>query len=391
MGRLRATWRGALVVSPRRWRGELSLMAEQPWVSDPYGAEDAPSVLRLARDVWGDVEVADADYLEWQYERNPAGKVIAQLAREGAGGRVVAQYVTVPVRVQLAGHIYTASIALNVATDAPYRGRGIFPALAEAVNRRSTAEGVAFSYAFPNDDSFPGFVNRFGFRHIGSAPLLLRLVNVERLVSRRFGRRWLRILARPASRLLAPDLQSERRMVHPDVQVVRVERFGDEADEFWSRVGGREPVMIVRDASYLNWRFVDIPQRKYVALEALADGVVVGFLVLRCAELRGYAAGLIVDFLVEPGPRGARAGERLLDEALAHFAEHDLDLLGSLALPHSVEYRLIRSRGFWRCPRWLEPQPFRLVVRWHLAPDAMPDTLYDVHKWFITMGDYDIG
>lgn len=378
-------------MSPRPSEGDLSLMAEQAWVSAPYGAEDAPSVLRLAHDVWGDVEVADAAYLDWQYQRNPAGNVIAQVAREGAGGRVVAQYVTVPVRVQVEGRTYTASIALNVATDAAYRGRGIFPALAEAVNRRSPAEGVAFSYAFPNEGSFPGFVKRFGFRHIGSAPLLLRLVNVERLVSRRSGRRWLGILARPASRFLARDLRSERRRGPPDFQVVRVERFGDEADEFWSRVGGREPVMIVRDASYLNWRFVDIPLREYVALEALADGAVVGLLVLRCAELREYAAGLIVDFLVEAGPRGVRAGERLLDEALAHFAEQDLDLLGSLALPHSVEYRLIRSRGFWRCPRWLEPQPFRLVARWHLAPETMPDTLYDVHKWLITMGDYDIG
>jgi GNAT superfamily N-acetyltransferase len=112
----------------------------------------------------------------------------------------------------------------------------------------------------------------------------------------------------------------------------------------------------------LNWRFVDIPLREYVRLTARSDGEVRAFMVLRLADIRGLDAGLMVDFVIEPSEQGRTAGRALIDAAFAHFRGRHLDLLGSLSLHHTAEHQLLRSKGFRVLPRFLQPQPFPLVV-----------------------------
>ena len=86
---------------------------------------------------------------------------------------------------------------------------------------------------------------------------------------------------------------------------------------------------------------------------------------------------------------GRAAGRLLIDQAYSYSKDHDLDLVASLALRHTDEFRLLRSRGFWVCPKFLQPQPYRLVIRCH-DEEASPSRLaYDLRNWFVTMADYD--
>jgi GNAT superfamily N-acetyltransferase len=141
--------------------------------------------------------------------------------------------------------------------------------------------------------------------------------------------------------------------------------------------------MVVRDAPYLQWRFLQVPLRRYDCFRATEDDELTGYLVLRVAEISGMRAGLIVDFVVDPSPAGDRAGRALLGQAMARLASEDLDLLASLMLPHAPEYRLLRRAGLRPLPRPLLPQRFRLVVRDGPA-------VRELKHWFLTMGDYDV-
>jgi hypothetical protein len=39
--------------------------------------------------------------------------------------------------------------------------------------------------------------------------------------------------------------------------------FGSEFDEFWARAAQSLPGAVVKDAAYMNWRYVDVPYRNY--------------------------------------------------------------------------------------------------------------------------------
>ena len=66
--------------------------------------------------------------------------------------------------------------------------------------------------------------------------------------------------------------------------IVEVDRFAPEIDELWNRTQGDYPVIVPRDARFLNWRFVDCPEPRYRCFVAQRRGRAVGYVVLRGSE-----------------------------------------------------------------------------------------------------------
>jgi GNAT superfamily N-acetyltransferase len=362
---------------------------EEGWVSSRYSPDDAEDCLGLLAKVWGDSELASPAYHDWQCQRSPAGAGIATLARGVETGRLVGQALTIPVSVRLSGKTRTAGLSLSPVVDPGYENGDIFVGLMRDACAFSAEAGIAYSYSFPDQLSYSKFVNKAGFRDIGSVPLLIRPLNPERLASKATHSLVLGKTASIARKIWRTPAPAPRQEVPPDLEISEASSFDDSFAVFWDRIQHRFPVMVVRDPAYLNWRFGDAPTRQYMTFVGRSDGKIRGFAVLRVAPLGPFSAGLIVDLVVETSAEGRLVGRLLIDRAYSYSRDHDLDLVASLALRHTDEFRLLRSKGFWVCPKFLQPQPYRLVVRCH-DEEASPSRLaYDLRNWFVTMGDYD--
>jgi GNAT superfamily N-acetyltransferase len=364
---------------------------EEGWVSSRYSSEDAEDSLELVRKTSGDIEAAAPAYQEWQYQRSPAGAAIATLAREAETGRLIGQVATIPIRVRLSGKVRLASLSLDPVIDPAYQGRGVLAGLLRDACALSAEEGIAFTYGFPSQAPYLTAMNRAGFRNIGAVPLLITPLNPERLAMRTTHSRVLAETASIARRVWRTPAPVPRQRALPGLEIEEVKSFDSSFAFFWDRVQHRFPIMVVRDSTYLNWRFADMPTREYTTFAARSEGEIRGFIVLRVAPLGQFSAGLIVDLVVEASAEGRAAGRLLIDQAYSHLRERDVDILASLALRHTDEFRLLRSRGFWVCPKFLEPRPFRLVVRCHDEERSASRLAYDLRNWFVTMGDYDAG
>jgi GNAT superfamily N-acetyltransferase len=364
---------------------------EEGWVSSRYSPEDAQDSLQLLRKASAEIEAASPAYQEWQYQRNPVGPAIATLAREGETGRLIGQVVTIPIRVRLSGKVRVASLSLEPVIDPAYQGRGVLAGLLKDVCALSAEAGIAFTYGFPNQASYSTFVNKAGFRNIGSVPLLVRPLDPERLAAKTTHSRVLAKTASVARRVWRTPAPAPRQEAVPGLEIGEVNSFDSSFVLFWDRVQHRFPVMVVRDPAYLNWRFTGVPTRRYTTFVARSEDEIRGFIVLRAAPLGQFSAGLIVELVVEASAEGRAAGRLLIDRAYSYFEDQNLDILASLALRHTDEFRLLRSRGFWVAPKFLEPRPFRLVVRCHDEERSPSRLAYDLRNWFVTMGDYEAG
>jgi GNAT superfamily N-acetyltransferase len=350
---------------------------EQTWQAVAYTPELAPEVLALHRRAWPDAEIGDEPFLRWQYDENPAGVALSTLARTRAG-ELAGQFGALPVRLWVEREERLGALGLNVVTDEAYRGQGVFVALGRAADERMAQAGATIAFAMPNENSFPGFVRHLGYTHAGDVPFLVRPVNVRRLVARRLRLPGLPALAALLARPFAPPLPHAAEPT-VGVEIERVGQIDEQFDIFWRRVRGRERVMVMRDARFLDWRYRRVPGRRYEVYRTRADGEPSGYIVLRTAEVLGMRAGLVVDFLAAD----ANSGRALLAHALAQFAGEQIDLLATLMLSHAPEYRLLRRVGFRPLPRALLPQRFRLVARDGPAGRVL-------RHWFFTMGDYDV-
>jgi GNAT superfamily N-acetyltransferase len=180
-------------------------------------------------------------------------------------------------------------------------------------------------------------------------------------------------------------LRARRRTEARHLVVRSIPHFGAEHDRLWEGVRHRFGCAVVRDASYLNWKYVDQPGQAFARLEVRRDGQVVAVVVttVRRGE-PGYAypRGLIIDLLTDPTDADAvhaalgAACDQLRQDgaALARF-----DLLNEGLAQHVQEFGF-SARGAERM----------LLVSTGGADSATARHMTDASGWLVTAGDSDI-
>jgi hypothetical protein len=164
-----------------------------------------------------------------------------------------------------------------------------------------------------------------------------------------------------------------------------VERFDGRHDQLWHDVSAHYRCAVVRDASYLNWKYVQQPGQQFLRLEILDAGDLIGLAVWMFRPPDGqyrYGRAFLVD-LVAPLGDPVRL-QRMIAAACAAAEADGVDTL----LCHHTDARLtkaLRASGFLM----RKPERFLLVDADSLPPEAKAIVL-DADAWFLSQGDSDI-
>ena len=284
---------------------------------EPAQRED---YLRLLRDAWGDAALSPPEF-DWWFAGNPAGSLMS-VARDD--GRVIGVAAHSVYRVVLGGEERQATFSVHATTDPAARGRGVFVGLERKHEEEAQARGAAVVLAFASAPTAPLFLGPLGWTGVGR----LRI--------------WARLLPRVSFR------RGRRRAI---------DRFDFEGD-----AAAGWPNHIVRDAEYLNWRYLDSP-RDYVAYRAVG-----GYAVLGHKRHKGRPIAVVADLVgpVRPLLRACVAGVKQGTRAL-------------FALPFPGERAAYASCGFLPTPMTLDFMGKPLAGELDADPRA----------WRFTLGDTD--
>ena len=158
-------------------------------------------------------------------------------------------------------------------------------------------------------------------------------------------------------------------------------------DDFWEAIKDKYPVMGVRDADYIKYRYVYVPIRKYHPFYYIKDGKVVAYAVGRVREVAHMTAGMIADFLYIDGYFDE--AKKLLKHLIYTMKQNGAGLAGCIMQENAAEVKVLKSIGFMRCPEVLLPQPTPIIYR--KLNDMFDDSVVKEWKnWFFTTGDYDV-
>ena len=124
-----------------------------------YTPEWRQSLVSLLARV-GTTQLTDEEFT-WWFDRNPAGDGIVSLAVDE--GEVVGVAAMSFFRTQLDGVETRLAIPVNVATDARYRGQGVFSTLEQENEEAAAGSGSPLTVTFPNANSYPIFIRRLGW------------------------------------------------------------------------------------------------------------------------------------------------------------------------------------------------------------------------------------
>lgn len=339
--------------------------------------EDIDIMINMTKEFYGDIEISNRDFIKWQYFNNPNGQAFIRIAYskdEPAG-----QYIIIPMKTKVNDEIVDCTLSLNTLTREKFRGKNVFTLLANQVYDDCKKIGVEFTYGFPNQNSYNGFIKNLNFVDIGSVPLLIKPLDFKIILQKKMKNKFFSYCGSILNIFTKVNSSENRKVI--EINNLNYMLF----DEFWVDIQSEYKILGVRDSSYMKWRYLDIPLRRYKIIGIKKDERLVSYMVLRNTNIEDFNCGMIVDFLFISGFE--QEAEILLKHAITLFKRDNMDMVGCLIKFNSKEYRVLRNSKFYKVPKMLEPQPFPVIIKNHI--DCKKNNI-SIEDWFLTMGDYDV-
>ncbi len=347
--------------------------------------ENLSELVELAKVEYGDAEIANPDYLRWQYLDNPAGKAIVVVARSQKD-ELAGQYVVIPTEFRIHGELQKGSVSLNTLTHPDYRGQGLFTKMANETYAVCEREGLHLTLGFPNKNSYPGFVRKLQFRHIGNAAVMFRPLGIFSLAG-----------SLPAMNKAAKYAPSDMDgapvanfFLHSGALDISPLDFQDEWAAYDELVNTVElpRYTVHKSAAFCSWRFQKVPTRRYQSFQARDRDGMKAACVIRQRKVKGIECIFFVDFIMDGGPDGIAAGKSLLKAVLQRYRKSGVALAGMMVNRSTDLHRLARSAWFREMPSQLLPHDAPVIVRRNGT--AISESIFDVADWALSFGDYDV-
>lgn len=167
-----------------------------------------------------------------------------------------------------------------------------------------------------------------------------------------------------------------------DLNIEKMDRFGDDYDDLFNRVALGYKTMQIRGSEYLNWRYVDFPYGERSIFSASdKDGLLRGFIVLQKEQQKeGVKKGNVLDLFCVRGDKDALRS--LLLAAGKYAKEEKLGRIEILSPSQEIAAGL--SDGGYTAKEMDFP-----ACLYQCSGDKLIDMSSDMNGWFITAGDGD--
>lgn len=348
------------------------------WTVRPFEPGDEHAVLRLYAEVFR--RPLSPAYYRWKLVDSPWSVNAPNVWVADTGSRIVGHYAGTPLRFELAGEVLHVLHGCDVMTASDYRRQGILTALGTRAHQAWAAAGVPFVFGL----HYGGWGTRrrhLGWQEMFKARWLRRPLRPAQRVAGRVGwPRALDFLPVAADRLWNAAWRLGLGRIPESLAVAEVSAGDDAFDVLWGELRGRYQALIVRDRSWIAYRYGAAPDHRYRLLMVRREGRPAGYLAYRTTDgPRGR--GWIVDLFTDEGDSAGRAA--LVRAALQRLAAEGLAGAWTLAPCATGLAARLRRAGFRAVQR---PQDISLVP----LASSVPAALHDPRRWFTALGDYDL-
>jgi GNAT superfamily N-acetyltransferase len=241
---------------------------------------------KMSRELW-----------TWKFLRNPLNSADVELVVALDNDKVVGARPFMLAEMWLGNEKLKAAQHCDTMVHPQYQGMGIFNRMGKFAIQYLRDNGFTLSYGFPGPLSRPGFLSQ-GYRIVAKTETLFRVVNPRRVISCQLRNR---LLGSGIGFLYDKLLNFKRKDTSSISSIFQLDTFDKVTDELKQvdDLRGESVIDLVRDESYLRWRFDCQPiySNKYIL--ARRDNRLWGYAVVSVREeVSGLRSGMVVDHLV---------------------------------------------------------------------------------------------
>jgi len=367
-------------------------MGEHSWTIRPYKEGDETGYITLMNNVFPRYK-CDLKRWHWESIDNPFGSI--QIFGDFRG-KIVGHMELICVPIKIENHVIRGSQAVDLAVHPSFRHKGMFLEIGKKLMQNAANEGIPISYGVPNEPAYRGHL-KYGWFHVSEIPILIKIMSNKGFAIFVLAK-FLGLVRRPHFKLMLKFMVQIKNLIKVffighyknvlftnDFKKHIVSSFNERIDKLWKKASKQFRLIIVRNAEYLNWRYVRKPHSKYAILTVEKNCGIEGFVVLS-TEIHGplkLKEGFIVDIFA----KSENAIHSLLQLALSYFVKENVDLATCWMMKNHVPYNCLLERGFINDS--LSSQ--KLICRINTDDKEFKKLYRRVEKeWFFTMGDSDI-
>ena len=311
------------------------------------------------------------EYFHWMYFQNPAGPAIVYRAFHN--DKLVSSFAMAPKKMQVGSSIITVGKTMDMFTHPDYQGLGLVKKLTEMVFDDAIKSGISMWYVTPSTQSYPIFVNKWGYKESFNVIYLSALLNPPEILGNKIKPPLLgRVIGYALS--IALKLSYILKPVASGYEIRHENTFGPETDDLWNKSASYSTALI-RDKVYMTWRYMDNPDT-YPILKFYKDDKIRGLIILKQTTRQGFKIGEIVDYICpEDDPQTLMA---MIRHALQVLSNDGCVMAQSWAIENTrLENQLRRAGLSFK----------RKKIYFVLSPDSVYNEFYDKNTWLLTQGD----
>lgn len=322
----------------------------------------------------------------WKYRNNYAGFYPNWICLAGSElyNGIVGHYAAIPVYIVIDKHELLCAQSVDTLTRKECRGQGIFIGLAKQCYEQLGGSGVHMVYGYPNESSYPGFIDKLGWSNVFRVEDMVYFLNLEKISGLKFKSRLLRTLGKyfllAKSRYFATH--NKKRPGNYDIK--EGANFTAEHAEMATLLRNRYRCFVNRSLAYLTWRYSKDPIDKEVTVRSFyGRSELKGFYVLKITRdpLRAnLAIGHIMELLSPPEDRDV--SNYMLFDVLNICRLKEVDLIHAYTHRTQHDYGVLRSFGFTKSAET------HYIIK-VISGTGNERMIFDEKNWYISLGDSD--
>lgn len=295
---------------------------------------------------------------EWATTRNPhkeGAQSSGWICRENKSNKIVGHFGIIPISLKYKNNLYTAVWGRALVVLPEFRQLGIGPFLVASVLKETESKAIAFLIAGGNPEVYAMY-KKFGFVDMGHIPLYVRINRIHHIIHSKVKVRlvssFLSMLGDCMVKIMHMPSQIRRYVCkkRKDIVITEITCFDESFNTLWENASASFNLMVKRDSTYLNWRFVDQPYWKYKIFKASRKNNhnPVGYIVLREGESRGLRTGIISEIFAAPNDASVMLS--LVNVASSYFAKRNDIALVRCTMLHKEFEHILKRCGFINIP-----------------------------------------
>lgn len=320
----------------------------------------------------------EPEYYAWKYGKNYSGSPVVWIAEED--GQIIGLFGVIPRLFWMRGREWYCGEMVDAFLHPDWQGSGVFWNLVKNVFSQCKNDGMEFLFGSPNKIALLIWIKIYKFSLIFEYRSLIRPLNFDSILFKKIPNKMISgLLGKPIS--LIYWLIYSRCFNKGFASFEKIDRADQRLDSLWENMKENYPFTVIKRSDYLNWRFVENPDPYDIYLIKV-HGVLVGYVVIRIKEIKGYNFGFIVDLMILH--HNKKRLKMIVYSMMDLLREQQIDIIASWAIKNNPWFNSLKEFGFFA-----RRKMFWFVIRSEREDQSLLEGMDDVRLWTFSQGDTD--